>query len=84
MSYNDFALVSLAEINSFVRANEEPLEDLDVSSMEWLIIDQKGLETSTCLVCMSTHSVKCPELFGPALPFFPYFHFEALHVVAVP
>ncbi|KAJ7611399.1 hypothetical protein DFH06DRAFT_1016088, partial [Mycena polygramma] len=55
-SYNDFALVSLAEINSFVRANEEPLEDLDVSWITWLIIDQQGLETFTCLVCEQVYN----------------------------
>ncbi|KAJ6471160.1 hypothetical protein C8R47DRAFT_1148037 [Mycena vitilis] len=54
--YNDFAHASLADINSFVRANEEPLEDLDVSSVEWLIMDQRGLETSTCLVCQQVNN----------------------------
>ncbi|KAJ6493740.1 hypothetical protein C8R47DRAFT_1119488 [Mycena vitilis] len=60
--YNDFALASLAEINAFVRANEKRLNDLDVSSVEWLIMDQKGLETSTCLVCQQVYN------FGDAVP----------------
>ncbi|KAJ7349897.1 hypothetical protein B0H14DRAFT_2868963 [Mycena olivaceomarginata] len=48
---NDFVSQSLAEINTFIRANEAALERIDVSTGDWLIIDQKGLETSTCLVC---------------------------------
>ncbi|KAJ7805426.1 hypothetical protein B0H14DRAFT_3882958 [Mycena olivaceomarginata] len=48
---NNFASMSFTEINSFIRANEEALRAVDVSAGDWLIIDQKGLETSTCLVC---------------------------------
>ncbi|KAJ7653908.1 hypothetical protein DFH06DRAFT_1299055 [Mycena polygramma] len=53
---NGFASMPLAEINSFIRANEGVLTDIDVSSSDWLIIDQKGLETSTCLVCEQIYS----------------------------
>ncbi|KAJ6480576.1 hypothetical protein C8R47DRAFT_1136218 [Mycena vitilis] len=48
---NDFASMSLAEINSFIRANESAIFQMGVSARDWLIIDRKGLETSTCLVC---------------------------------
>ncbi|KAJ6471156.1 hypothetical protein C8R47DRAFT_1148011 [Mycena vitilis] len=55
-SHNDFASVSLVEINSFLRTNEGALAKIDVSSSDWLIIDEKGLDTSTCLVCERTYS----------------------------
>lgn len=48
---NDFAAMSFVEINTFVRAHETGLKDVDISSYDWLIIDQTGLDTSTCLVC---------------------------------
>ncbi|KAJ7701408.1 hypothetical protein B0H17DRAFT_1045297 [Mycena rosella] len=49
---NDFAGMSLAEINTFVRTHSNTLsEGPDLSASNWLVIDQKGLETSTCLVC---------------------------------
>jgi hypothetical protein len=53
---NDFVSKSLAEINSFIRANEDALSAIDISSGNWLIIDQKGLETSTCLVCEQVYN----------------------------
>ncbi|KAF7342938.1 hypothetical protein MVEN_01723800 [Mycena venus] len=52
---NAFALMSLAEINLFVRTNEVALEDINISSGDWLVIDQIGLETSTCLVCRQVY-----------------------------
>ncbi|KAJ7613663.1 hypothetical protein DFH06DRAFT_1242534 [Mycena polygramma] len=48
---NEFASMSLNEINTFVRTNEAKLEKADISHGNWLVIDQKGLETSTCVVC---------------------------------
>ncbi|KAJ7123549.1 hypothetical protein C8R44DRAFT_620878 [Mycena epipterygia] len=48
---NGFVAMSFAEINAFVRTHETGLKDADISSLDWLIIDQVGLETSTCLVC---------------------------------
>ncbi|KAJ6471413.1 hypothetical protein C8R45DRAFT_874961 [Mycena sanguinolenta] len=47
---NDFAGMSFSEINKFVRENEEALNGLSLSSGDWLIIDQKGFDTSTCIV----------------------------------
>ncbi|KAJ7291006.1 hypothetical protein C8J57DRAFT_1211539 [Mycena rebaudengoi] len=29
----------------------EPSDDLNLTTVNWVVIDQKGLETSTCLVC---------------------------------
>ncbi|KAK7042632.1 hypothetical protein R3P38DRAFT_2891505 [Favolaschia claudopus] len=48
---NDFVSKSFAEINTFIRENEEAFDKVGVSTGDWLIIDQKGFETSTCLVC---------------------------------
>ncbi|KAJ7437203.1 hypothetical protein B0H11DRAFT_2108118 [Mycena galericulata] len=48
---NDFASMPPADINTFIHANDAALTALPVSTSNWLIIDQKGLETSTCLVC---------------------------------
>ncbi|KAJ7123518.1 hypothetical protein C8R44DRAFT_783963 [Mycena epipterygia] len=48
---NDFAAMSFAEINAFVRAHDTNLRGLGFTTANWVIIDRKGLETSTCLVC---------------------------------
>ncbi|KAJ7629103.1 hypothetical protein FB45DRAFT_1080687 [Roridomyces roridus] len=53
---NDFAcsnstLESLAQINTFIRANEAALEALDISPYTWLVIDENGFATATWLVC---------------------------------
>ncbi|KAJ7609799.1 hypothetical protein FB45DRAFT_844786 [Roridomyces roridus] len=53
---NDFASSnriseSLAKINAFIRAKETALEALDISPYTWLVIDEKGFDTGTCLVC---------------------------------
>jgi hypothetical protein len=58
---NAFASMSLADINAFVRANEDGLSGIDVSSGDWVIIDQKGLETSTCLVCEQVYDFNGEE-----------------------
>ncbi|KAJ7123525.1 hypothetical protein C8R44DRAFT_783969 [Mycena epipterygia] len=48
---NDFAAMSFAEINAFVRVHDTDLRDLGFATGNWVILDQRGLETSTCLVC---------------------------------
>ncbi|KAJ7123563.1 hypothetical protein C8R44DRAFT_735208 [Mycena epipterygia] len=48
---NDFAAMPFAEINAFVRTHDTGLQDLDFSTGNWVIIDNQGLETSTCLLC---------------------------------
>jgi len=53
---NDFAGLSFADINSFIRSNEDALRELKLSRLNWLIIDQKGLETFTSLVCEQYYS----------------------------
>jgi hypothetical protein len=48
---NDFTGMLLTEINVFVRDNEEALKWPDTLAGSWVVIDQKGLETLTGLVC---------------------------------
>ncbi|KAJ6545434.1 hypothetical protein B0H19DRAFT_1238298 [Mycena capillaripes] len=48
---NEFTSLSLAEISVFVRTHERELLKLDITSALWLVIDQRGLETSTGIVC---------------------------------
>ncbi|KAJ7083452.1 hypothetical protein C8R44DRAFT_822459 [Mycena epipterygia] len=48
---NDFAAMSLAQVSAFVRTLDAGLKQADLSADNWLVIDEKGLETSTCLVC---------------------------------
>ncbi|KAJ6545442.1 hypothetical protein B0H19DRAFT_283947 [Mycena capillaripes] len=48
---NEFASMSLEEINTFVRGHEVLLTNVEISKSNWLVIDQTGLETSTCIVC---------------------------------
>ncbi|KAJ7675562.1 hypothetical protein B0H17DRAFT_1080689 [Mycena rosella] len=56
ISTNAFAGTSLADVNTFVRSHADfnasyKLQGTKLSAAIWLVIDQKGLETSTCLVC---------------------------------
>ncbi|KAJ7784132.1 hypothetical protein B0H16DRAFT_1401995 [Mycena metata] len=55
---NAFTLSSMAEINTFIRENEDLMTKMGVSSSDWLIIDQKGFETSTCLVCEQIYKLE--------------------------
>jgi hypothetical protein len=51
---NDFAGSTFEDINKFLRANEAKLKGLDFTAKNWVIIDQKGLDTETCLVVEQT------------------------------
>ncbi|KAF7342941.1 hypothetical protein MVEN_01724100 [Mycena venus] len=51
LARNAFTSMSLVEINTFVRTHEDSLKEIRISSHNWVVIDQKGFETSTCLVC---------------------------------
>ncbi|CAK5274400.1 unnamed protein product [Mycena citricolor] len=48
---NEFAGMSLKQINEYMLANEDKLVAGDCSPHLWLVIDEKGFETSTCIVC---------------------------------
>jgi hypothetical protein len=49
-SDNEFAGSTIEDINKFLRTNEAKLEALNIATLNWVIIDQKGLDTETCLV----------------------------------
>jgi len=65
LSRNAFASLSLADINAFVRAHEDALKALDLSAGNWLVIDQKGLETGTALVCEQRYNHGGEGAAGP-------------------
>ncbi|KAJ7446373.1 hypothetical protein FB451DRAFT_1291989 [Mycena latifolia] len=48
---NEFTGASLAEVNTFMRASSEELEDLGIFLELWMILDDIGLATSTCVIC---------------------------------
>ncbi|KAJ7137501.1 hypothetical protein C8R43DRAFT_864306, partial [Mycena crocata] len=50
---NDFAGMSLANVNAFVRGNLDALEDLGILRELWLVIDDIGIATDTCVICKS-------------------------------
>ena len=50
VSSNDFAGLSFDDINTFIRSNESKIKALDLTIANWVIIDQKGIDSSTCLV----------------------------------
>lgn len=35
----------------FIRSHEDTLQKLGLSTSNWLVIDQKGLDNNTCIVC---------------------------------
>jgi hypothetical protein len=47
---NNFAGSTFEDINKFLRTNEAKLKALDFATKNWVIVDQKGLDTETCLV----------------------------------
>ncbi|KAH8430504.1 uncharacterized protein LDX57_008166 [Aspergillus melleus] len=50
-SNNAFAGKTPDEIYAFIQANEEKMSDKDLTTGNWLIIDERGFRTETCLVC---------------------------------
>jgi hypothetical protein len=47
---HDLAGSSLSDTRNFFRKNEDQLKTLDISPYIWIVIDQKGLENSTCIL----------------------------------
>ncbi|KAF8215110.1 hypothetical protein K438DRAFT_2008567 [Mycena galopus ATCC 62051] len=62
LSINDFASMSLVDVNTFVSTHEDSFKEIEISNFNWLVIDQRGLETSTCLVCENFYN--CGEEWG--------------------
>jgi hypothetical protein len=50
LTTNDFANSTPTDINNFIRSNNHILQSLDLTVSNWVIIDQKGIDSSTCLV----------------------------------
>ena len=65
---NDFAGSTFEEINKFLRTNETKLKALDFTTKNWVIIDQKGLDTETCLVAEQTFHWDAAKRKGHYLP----------------
>ena len=61
VSRNDFANASFNDINEFVRSNESKLKTLDLTTYNWLIIDQKGIDSLTCLVVEQVYDYDSEE-----------------------
>ncbi|KAK1145739.1 hypothetical protein N8T08_003977 [Aspergillus melleus] len=50
-SNNAFAGKTPDEIYAFIQASEEKMSDNDLTTGNWLIVDERGFRTETCLVC---------------------------------
>ncbi|KAJ7083449.1 hypothetical protein C8R44DRAFT_822455 [Mycena epipterygia] len=48
---NAFAGKSLADVNAFMRANCKRLADMGFLFNLWLVLDDVGLATNTCIIC---------------------------------
>jgi hypothetical protein len=48
---NDFAGLSLEEINDFMNDHSMELDEMTFTFELWMILDQTGLETDTCVIC---------------------------------
>lgn len=57
---NDFANFSAEDVKTFMKTNKGTLQSLNIDPSNWIVIDQKGLETSTCLLT-SRHVWDPPE-----------------------
>ncbi|KAA8647652.1 hypothetical protein EYZ11_004809 [Aspergillus tanneri] len=51
---NSFCGKTADQIHDFIQENESKLSKMDLTVSHWVIIDEKGLEAETCLVCENT------------------------------
>lgn len=65
---NDFAGSTFEDINKFLRTNEAKLEALHIATKNWVIIDQKALDTETCLVVEQLYYYNEEQDTGQFLP----------------
>jgi hypothetical protein len=47
---HDLAGLSVSEITNFIRDNKARLEEIEISTEQWVIIDQTGLDNSTGII----------------------------------
>ncbi|KAJ6545441.1 hypothetical protein B0H19DRAFT_1238304 [Mycena capillaripes] len=48
---NDFAGLTLEEINGFMNTNATALDEITFTFELWMVLDQTGLDTDTCVIC---------------------------------
>jgi hypothetical protein len=65
---NDFAGSTFEDINKFLCTNEAKLEALHIATLDWVIIDQKALDTETCLVVEQLYYYDEEQENGQYLP----------------
>ncbi|KAJ6471107.1 hypothetical protein C8R47DRAFT_748965 [Mycena vitilis] len=53
---NDFAGLSLEKINEFMNQHATHLDEMTFTFELWMILDQTGLETDTCVICKHPYS----------------------------
>jgi hypothetical protein len=61
-SAHSLANATLGELNSFVRTHEAALQALGISTHNWVVIDEQGLRTSTCVLAEQVYDVDKEEL----------------------
>lgn len=63
-SYQNHSLANatLDEVNTFIRAHESQLQDLDITAHHWIIFDQQSLETDTCILAEQVFDEEKMEL----------------------
>jgi hypothetical protein len=47
---HDFAGANLSDVSNFVETNETQLKKLNFTTYNWVVIDQNGLDSSTCIL----------------------------------
>jgi hypothetical protein len=59
---HDIANASLKDINDFVLSQESQLKELDIATVLWIIIDQDGLESDTCILVQRKYDAESGEM----------------------
>jgi hypothetical protein len=52
----------LDDINDFVHKNRTKLKELNITTRDWVIIDQDGLDSSTCVLVHPAYDAEKREL----------------------
>jgi hypothetical protein len=59
---HDLAGSTMGDISDFVRTNETQLKELNISTLSWIIIDQNGLDCSSCILMHRQYDVEKMEM----------------------